>query len=87
MLPDDDRANERFVDHLFAEAPLQDLRPEAAARIEAACLTQLRRRKYSARWPVRLLGVFASVLASSLGGSYLLWTISRALVFYDLHFR
>jgi hypothetical protein len=86
MLTDDIQSHDRFVDRLFAEAPLQDLRPMAAARIEAACLARLRRRKKSIHWTTSLLGICEAALAFLLGGSYLLQTLSWALSLCGIYF-
>lgn len=86
MLEDDDGLTERDIDQLFAAAPLQDLRPETAERIEAACLSQLRRRREPPiHWRMFLLGALEAILASLLGGSYLLWNLGRALAIYGVH--
>lgn len=85
MLEDDDRLTERNIDQLLAAAPLQDVQPATAKRIEAACLAQLRRRqKQPIHWRMFLLGALEAMLASLLGGSYLLWNLGRALAIYGV---
>lgn len=85
MLEDDDRLTERNIDQLLAAAPLQDVQPTTAKRIEAACLAQLRRRrKRPIHWRMFLLGALEAMLASLLGGSYLLWNLGRALAIYGV---
>ena len=84
----DDRLTGQHINGLLASAPLQDLDPAAAKRIETACLAQLRRRQ---RPPIPsrafLVGALEAALAVLLGGSYLLWNLGRALVIYGVHLR
>jgi hypothetical protein len=65
-----------------------DLPPAAAARIEAACLTRLRRRQRSAlRGHESLLVVLEFALVLLLGCGYLLEALARALAVYGAHVR
>lgn len=86
MLEDYDEPMARLVDPLIASAPLQDLRPATARRIEAACLARLqRRKKLLPSWECSFLGALEAVLASLLGGGHLLWSLGQALVIYGAH--
>jgi hypothetical protein len=77
---------ERQIDNMCASIPFQDLRPEAAARVEAACLAQLRcNRKPPAEWQLSLLHTLEAIFASLLVGSYLLWSLGQALMIYGIH--
>ncbi len=85
-MPDDiERLSLQRVETLYAAGPLSDLRPEATVRIEAMCLAHLKRR------PCRLIdrqsalvSALEAILASLLGGSYLLWNLGQALVLYGI---
>ena len=79
---------ERCIDQLLGEAPLQDLSPEAANRIETLGLASLRRGRplKIARYS-RLIEAIAMIFFSLLGGGHLLWNLGQALAIYGLLLR
>lgn len=88
MLEDNDEPMARLVDPLIASAPLQDMRPATARRIETMCLARLqRRKKLLPSWEWSFHGALEAILASLLGGSYLLWNLGQAIVLYGAHVR
>lgn len=86
MFADENRITASQADPWLAAMPVDELHPAAAARIEAACLARLRRRRQSlTRWQSPLLEELGLALALLLGSGYLLETLARALAVYGLH--
>lgn len=75
------------LETLLTSAAWQDMRPAAATRIEAVCLSRMRRRNPPAEWQVTFWRVLEAALTSLLGGSYLLWNLGQALALYGIHLR
>ena len=74
------------VDQWLAAIPMDELYPAASARIEAACLARLRRRRQSVpQWQSPLLESLGLALALLLGSGYLLETLARALAVYGIY--
>jgi len=86
MSVDEDRMTASQVEQWLAALPLDELRPAAAARIEAACLARMRRRyQWLPEWRSPLLDALGLALALLLGSGYLLETLARALAVYGVH--
>ena len=85
MFADENRMMESQADQWLDAMPVDELSPEATARIEAACLARLRRRRQPLlRWQSPLIEALGFALALLLGSGYLLETLMRALAVYGV---
>ena len=87
MTEDIERFAAEQIDALLTSVAVEEMRPEATARIEAACLAQLQRRKPPTDWQLSLWGILEATLASLLAGSYLLWNLAQAVALYGASLR
>ncbi len=86
MFPDKDALLASRTDAWLDALPADDLPPAAVARIESACLAQLRRRHRSTlQGHESLLVALEYVLFLILGCGYLLEALVRALSVYGIH--
>lgn len=85
MFADENRIMESQADQWLDVMPVDELTPEAAGRIEAACLARLRRRRQPLlRWQGPLIEALGFALALLLGSGYLLEALARALAVYGV---
>jgi len=86
MFADEDRITASQAEQWLAVMPVEEMHPAAAARIEAACLARLgRRRRPAPLWQSPVLEGLGLALALVLGSGYLLETLASALAVYGLH--
>jgi hypothetical protein len=86
MFADENRMTESQADGWLAAMLPDELHPAAAARIEAACLARLRRRRHPLlQWQSPIPEAVGFALTLLLGIGYLLEALAQALAVYGVH--